>query len=85
MTAMTANRVGEDRQGLVQGVIASLAAISAILSPLVVTRIFEVYADDSGAYLPGAPFLFSALLIVAILPLLPRLIREGRANALKNP
>jgi DHA1 family tetracycline resistance protein-like MFS transporter len=85
MTAMTANRVDADRQGLVQGVIASLAAVSAILSPLVVTAIFRVHADDQGPYLPGAPFLFSGMLILAMLPFLPRLIAQGRRAALKNP
>ena len=73
MTAMTANRVSDDRQGLVQGVIASLAAVSAIVAPLAVTFVFRNYADGEGFYLPGAPFLMSAILVAAILPFLRRL------------
>ena len=77
MTAMTANRVGEDRQGLVQGVIASLAAVSAIAAPLVVTRVFEIFADPQGFRLPGAPYLLSAALVLGILPFLRRLERPA--------
>jgi len=85
MTAMTANRVGEDRQGLVQGVIASLAAISAILAPLVLTGVFERFADRAGVYLPGAPFVFSAVLVLAILPFLPFLERPAAKSAAEPP
>lgn len=74
MTAMAANRVDEDRQGLVQGVIASLGSISAVVAPLILTPLFSVFvAEGRSLYLPGAPFLFSALLLVIILPLVFRL------------
>jgi len=73
MTAFAANAVDEDRQGLVQGVIASLASIAAFLAPLVMTGIFEVFVDDVGIYLPGAPFLIGGVLIILILPLVVRL------------
>jgi DHA1 family tetracycline resistance protein-like MFS transporter len=73
MTAFAANRVGEDQQGLVQGVIASLASVAAVAAPLVLTGIFERSVDDKGVYLPGAPFLLGAMLTLAILPLVFRL------------
>lgn len=73
MTAMAANLVDEDRQGLVQGVIASLASIAAFLAPLAMTGVFEVFVDDTGLYLPGAPFLIAAVLIAALIPLILRL------------
>lgn len=73
MTAMASNIVDEDRQGLVQGVIASLASIAAFLAPLFATVTFEFYVDDVGIYLPGAPFLISAVLVIAIAPLMWRL------------
>lgn len=75
MTAFAANRVGEDAQGLVQGVIASLASVAAVAAPLFLTGVFEVFVDGQGIYLPGAPFLVGAVLIVAIVPLLLRLPR----------
>lgn len=73
MTAFAANRVGEDHQGLVQGVIASLSSIAAVAAPLALTGVFEQFVNDEGIYLPGAPFLVAALLIVAIVPLILRL------------
>ena len=74
MTAMAANRVGEDFQGLVQGVIASLSALAAVVAPLAFTAVFRITADDQGPYFPGAPFLVACILAVAMLPFLPRLI-----------
>ncbi len=73
MTAFAANRAAENQQGLVQGVIASLSSVAAVLAPLVMTGVFERFVSGEGLYLPGAPFLLSAVLIVAILPLVLRL------------
>jgi len=73
ITAMASNIVDEDKQGVVQGVIASLSAIAAFAAPLSMTLVFEGFVDKSGLYLPGAPFLIGAVLIIAILPLVWRL------------
>ena len=73
MTAMAANAVDEDKQGLVQGVIASLASIAAFLAPLFVTGVFEAFVDDTGLYLPGAPFLLGAAMTLALIPLIIKL------------
>ncbi len=73
MTAFAANKVGEDLQGLVQGVIASLSSVSAVLAPLTLTGVFERFVNADGLYFPGAPFLFAAVLVVAIVPLVLRL------------
>ncbi|MEM6460377.1 MAG: TCR/Tet family MFS transporter [Pseudomonadota bacterium] len=73
MTAFAANRVGDDQQGLVQGVIASLSSVAAVLAPLVMTGIFERFVNAEGIYLPGAPYFLAGLLILAIVPLILRL------------
>lgn len=73
LTAFAANRVGEDQQGLVQGVIASLSSVAAVAAPLAMTGVFERFVNATGVYLPGAPFLVGAVLIIAILPLIWRL------------
>lgn len=73
MTAMASNQVDEDKQGVVQGVIASLSSVAAILSPIVMTGLFQASVDGDGLYLPGAPFLFAAVLVLAMLPLVFRL------------
>lgn len=73
MTAFASNRVGEDLQGLVQGVIASLNSVAAVAAPLVLTGVFERFVNGPGPYFPGAPFFLSALLVVVIAPLVWRL------------
>ncbi|WP_282181554.1 TCR/Tet family MFS transporter [Aliiroseovarius marinus] len=74
MTAMMANMVSEDRQGLLQGVIASLGSIAAVIAPMVVTGVFQYFADaDAPIYLPGAPFLLSGLMVLILLPFFLRL------------
>ncbi len=78
MTAMASNQTDEDRQGVVQGVIASLSSVAAVLSPLALTGIFHASVDSDGIYFPGAPFLFAAVLVAAMLPLVIRL--KGHAQ-----
>ncbi|MBT2130514.1 MFS transporter [Aliiroseovarius lamellibrachiae] len=78
MTAIMANLVSDDRQGLLQGVIASLGSISAVVAPVVMTGLFQAFADDTGAYyLPGAPFLFSGVLLALAFPFFLRLRHRG--------
>ncbi len=78
ITAMASNQADEDRQGVVQGVIASLSSVAAVLSPLVMTGIFQASVDGDGTYLPGAPFFFSAALVLVMMPLVFRL--RGHAS-----
>ncbi len=78
LTAFAANKVGEDLQGLVQGVIASLSSVAAVVSPLVLTGVFEWGVSSPDFYLPGAPFLVGAVLILAISPLVLRLRTQQR-------
>ncbi|WP_420326504.1 MFS transporter [Mameliella sp.] len=64
-TGIASNLVDEARQGVLQGVIASLSAVAAITAPLIVTPLFRTFAaPDAAVYLPGAPFLMTALLLV---------------------
>ena len=73
LTAFVANRVADDQQGLVQGVIASLASVAAVLAPLVLTGVFDRFVNNKGLFFPGAPFIVAAVLIIVILPLMLRL------------
>lgn len=77
MTAFAANRVGDDQQGLVQGVIASLTSVASVIAPLGLTAVFEYSVSTGHFYFPGAPFVLGAVLIVAILPLVWRLRHQG--------
>jgi DHA1 family tetracycline resistance protein-like MFS transporter len=77
LTAMAANSVDEDRQGMVQGVIAALASLAAVLAPLVFTPVFGFFVSDGAPlYWPGAPFALAALIVAALLPLA---WRQGRS------
>ncbi|QMU58869.1 MAG: MFS transporter [Boseongicola sp.] len=70
ITALAANSVDESRQGMVQGVIAALASVAAVIAPLVFTPIFGFFArPESEIYFPGAPFVLAALLVLALVPL----------------
>lgn len=70
LTAMAANETSEDRQGLVQGVIAALASVAAVVAPIVFTFVFQMFVgEDALIYLPGAPFLLGAFLVLIILPI----------------
>ena len=65
------NRVSKNKQGLLQGVLASITGITSIIGPLLMTIIFNFSVDiDSGYYFPGGAFLFAAiLLLLTIIPL----------------
>ena len=78
LTAIAANAADEDRQGMVQGVIAALASVAAAVAPLVFTPVFDWFTGpEAGIYLPGAPFLLAAVLVLAILPLAVRQAARG--------
>ncbi|WP_439139972.1 MFS transporter [Roseicyclus sp.] len=78
LTAMAANSVEEDQQGMVQGVIAALASLAAVLAPLVFTPAFGAFVGDGvWVYWPGAPFALAALIVAMILPIA---WRQGRVR-----
>ncbi len=59
-----------DAQGELQGIFTSVGALSLILSPLLMAYVFAAFtAPDAAIFLPGAPFLVSALLAAAGLAL----------------
>jgi DHA1 family tetracycline resistance protein-like MFS transporter len=57
---MMSERVAEDAQGELQGAIASIVSITSIIGPLIMTATFGVFADNTGVYFPGAPYLLAA-------------------------
>lgn len=82
LTALAANATDEDQQGMIQGVIAAQSSLATVIAPLVFTWVFGRFASPEATfYLPGAPFLLSALLVLAILPIAYRQAREHPAGA----
>ena len=66
----------DDSQGVLQGVVASLSAISMIVAPVSMTWVFSNFTQESAAvYYPGAPFAVSALLLALGLYIF---VRKGR-------
>ena len=64
LTALMSDQVDESNQGSLQGVIASLTAVSMIITPLSMTWILSQFSDrNSEIYFPGAPFIASAVLL----------------------
>lgn len=62
--ALMTQNTPEDAQGELQGAIASGYSLSAIIGPLIMSQLFGAYTDESGLYLPGAPFLGAGALII---------------------
>ena len=73
LTGLMANRVADDEQGELQGVLASLMAVASVLAPPMASGLFYRFtASEASWHLPGAPFLLSALLIALAVPLMWR-------------
>ena len=79
LQAMASRLTPETRQGELQGITASLNALAMIIAPPVMTWVFEVFtAPAAPVFLPGAPFLLSAVLMVAAVTGLVAAPRAGR-------
>jgi MFS transporter, DHA1 family, tetracycline resistance protein len=64
MQSVMSKQAGPQAQGELQGAMGSIASIAAVLSPLFMTQLFSHYsAPGAPVYLPGAPYLVSALLV----------------------
>ncbi len=65
LQGIMSRRVSDDAQGELQGLSSSLTSLAHILAPLVMTQTFAYFsADHAILYLPGAPFLLSAVLML---------------------
>ena len=65
MQSLMTTRIAEDAQGELQGAIASVVSLTAIVGPPAMTGVFGAYADDVGLFFPGAPYMLAAALMVA--------------------
>ena len=63
VNAMMSRRTPPDQQGELQGFNGSLAALAALVAPLIYNTSLSYYTSDSAAtFFPGAPFVLSATL-----------------------
>jgi DHA1 family tetracycline resistance protein-like MFS transporter len=59
-------QIPANAQGELQGGLASLSSLAAVLGPPLMTQLFGRFSDTAGVlYFPGAPFLAAALLALA--------------------
>ncbi len=55
----------DNQQGELQGALTSINAVATIIAPLMMTQLFFFFThEDAPIYLPGAPFLFSAVVVL---------------------
>ena len=66
LQSLMTSKTPADQQGELQGIITSLNALATIVAPLVMTGVFGYFTSAAAPiYLPGAPFLLSAVIMVA--------------------
>lgn len=71
LNAMMSSRVRADAQGELQGAIASLTSVAAIVGPIAMTQSLAYFtAPEAPLYFPGAPFILAALLTLTALSVL---------------
>ena len=64
LQAILSKGTSDDSQGILQGVLASLSAVSMIIAPMSMTWVFSVFTEDNAPmYYPGAPFAVAASLL----------------------
>jgi DHA1 family tetracycline resistance protein-like MFS transporter len=68
--ALMSHQIAPEAQGELQGAVAGLASLAAIVGPLLMTQLFGRFtAPDAPAHVPGAAFLAASLLTVICLGL----------------
>lgn len=82
LQAILSARTPADAQGELQGVLASLNAIAMIVTPMIMTATFSAFTREGAPlFLPGAPFLLAALMMVVAVLLHVAASRERPASA----
>jgi DHA1 family tetracycline resistance protein-like MFS transporter len=85
LNALMSQQVPANAQGELQGGLASLSSLAAVLGPPLMTQLFGRFSDTAaGPYFPGAPFLAAALLALASAIILIRSCSE-RSSSLAHP
>ena len=83
LNALMSQQVPPDAQGELQGALASLSSVAAVLGPLVMTQLFGEFSEPGApVHFPGAPFLAAALLALASAVILLQISKSPRRVAL---
>jgi len=77
LQSITSSQVPESTQGELQGGMASLISLTAIISPPIMTYLFAIFSGKGAPfYFPGMPFAFGALLVAVGLFFAYRTLRK---------
>jgi MFS transporter, DHA1 family, tetracycline resistance protein len=78
MNALASQQIPANSQGELQGAVACLYSLSAIVGPPLMTQVFAYFSGASApVYLPGAAFLTAAVLTIACAALFIRALRRA--------
>ncbi len=78
MNALMSRQIPSSSQGELQGGVASLYSLTAIIGPLVMTQLFGYFTTERApVYFPGAAFAFASLLTVVSIALFARATRAA--------
>lgn len=79
LNAMMSSRVNSDQQGELQGAVASLSSVAAIVGPFAMTQSLAFFtAPQASVHFPGAPFVLAALLTLIALSVLIKVTARAR-------
>jgi DHA1 family tetracycline resistance protein-like MFS transporter len=86
MNALMSRQIPPTAQGELQGGVASLYSLTAILGPLIMTQLFGFFTSPAApVYFPGAAFAFAALLTVICAVLFVRAVRGVAFDPIEVP
>ena len=77
LMAIALGKASETEQGRLQGALGSLQGIAMMIAPLVLSQIFAVAIRKGGRAYAGAPFVFSAFVLLLALLLAARSTRPS--------
>lgn len=81
LNALMSQQIPANAQGELQGGLASLSSLTAILGPPLMTQLFGWFSDAAAAvHFPGAPFLAAALLALSSAIILLRICGEPSSS-----
>lgn len=84
--ALVSKQVGADEQGAVQGALASLTSVTAVISPVIATNLFGYFiSDDAPFKLPGVTFFMGSFLMAMGLGFVMRALQVADQRAAQNP
>jgi DHA1 family tetracycline resistance protein-like MFS transporter len=79
--AVMSRQAGPSAQGELQGAVASLNGIAAVLSPIFMTQLFSYYSQPAAPLIfPGAPYLVSGVLVFFCVLICARAVRPVAAR-----